>query len=240
MKFLFLDESDKQAKGTRIFFLVSGLFVDGSNLFDLNNELEGYKVALGMNNLKDLRKNRSLKHREKLTKTSELYTILLRHKVKILTAILGRTTMSSSSKFEEAYMGALSFLVERFCLQIRPDKGMIFFDNMEGSIQRYVEDKFYSMVQHEPLIMHGEKLHDYKDLIYPAISFIKDNFSAILQVSDLIANSINDAVFKSITDYDFISISRLPSLSPYLNIYWPLIVKSPEGKISGWGIKLWN
>lgn len=240
MKFLFLDESDKQENGKRKFFLISGLFVDSSNLLILNKTLEEYRVANGFKNLKDLRKNKKIFQEEKLKETKNIFQILEKFEVKVLTAILGETTMSTISDFESAYNGALNFLVERFCLQIRPDMGMIFFDKMAGPIQKNIEQKFYETIQKDQLVMFGDKLGDYSDFIYPAISFISDEYSAILQVSDLISTSFNFAIANSLMKNDAIFIGDLKNLSPYLKIYWPLVVKSKQGKHNGWGVKLWD
>lgn len=75
--------------------------------------------------------------------------------------------------------------------------------------------------------------------IYPALFFVRDEYSNSIQVADLINTSLNSALHNYLKENGEININELPNYNNYLNIYWNLFEKNPNnGKIEGWGLKL--
>lgn len=235
MKLLFLDESETHKQ----FFLISGLLIDSKNLLKLNSELNTYRDSLGVKNFKHIRKDIKYKREKNIEVSKKIYKLLNLFDSKILCTILGNTTTLATTS-DKRYLAALSFLMERFALQIRPEQGMVLFDQMGSSLQGNIEHDFNKMIQEESLVMKGKSLGMLNDYIYPSISFVNDDFHSIIQVADLISTSFSLGIRKSIEQTTYISINKLREYSPYLDIYWPLVVKSWEGKADGWGVKLWN
>ncbi|HAW59229.1 MAG TPA: hypothetical protein DCX03_09520, partial [Bacteroidales bacterium] len=85
----------------------------------------------------------------------------------------------------------------------------------------------------------SSKVDPYKNRICPWLIFSEDNYNTFLQATDLIASSLNSAIWESISSDNF-SLSKLPEKNKFLKIYWPLFVRSPNGTVSGWGIEIWN
>ena len=56
MKFLFIDETMKQAHKSKYFLCLCGLLVDSSNLLDLNESILNFRRECDMANLKELRR----------------------------------------------------------------------------------------------------------------------------------------------------------------------------------------
>ncbi len=94
MKFLFIDESERQKnKDNKYFFCLCGIIADSDNLLKLENHLKHFKGSYGLSNLKDLRGN----FPSKKERTIELHDILESHKTKVMSVILGDIALRDTS-----------------------------------------------------------------------------------------------------------------------------------------------
>lgn len=239
MMFLFIDESEKRgnSKG-RYFFSLCGLMVNDKEIIPLTEKLEKLKTTSNLKTLKQLRK--SMPKSKKIELTHYVKEILESHKVKVISSILGNIALRSVKNVENAYFEALTFLIERFYIHLRKENecGMIIFDKVPQNIEKKLRNKCCNFINNEIHYMYGTPKGYYKTRIYPSIFFTTDDVSILLQTSDLIATSLNSAFWKSFKE-EKVVIDELPTKNEYLRIYWPLFVKSPRGKVEGWGIKVW-
>lgn len=239
MKFLFIDESKRHNGLDKSFFILVGIMVNKENLFLLEEELRDFKKRSNFNNLKSLREN--LPEKKKLELTEEIALILKRHNSKVISAVLGKQSLKSKRKIEEGYYDAIRFIIERFFIHLQKENryGFIIHDSIEGikSFQKQVNNFILNEVQ----IIYNKERGRYKEKIYPCLFFSREEYCEILQVSDLIAVALNSALFKSLQTTECIEINEnLPKFNPFLEKYWPLFVRDPQGNVRGWGIKLWN
>ncbi len=238
MKFLFIDESERQqkTKNQTHFFCLCGLMIDEENLLNLENNLKILRKKYSLSNFKESRK----RYHFKLELTKELYEILKIHNAKIISIILGDIALRDIHAVD-AYFDALTFLIERFFINLKKDEkiGIIIFDSVNKALENDIKKKFSEFISEEEHMMHFKLAGYYKDKIYPSLLFSNDEYSTILQATDLIATALNSAVWKSFEKENF-NVETFSDYNEYLKIYWPLFVKSPTGKVSGWGIKVWS
>ena len=110
---------------------------------------------------------------------------------------------------------------------------------MNEVLQGKLRKELFEFISEEKMVMHGADKGFYKDRIFPAVLFSKDDYNNILQASDLIANCLMSAVWHYRKNEKIIEIERIIEKNQFLKIYWPLFVKNSSGKVSGWGIKIW-
>ena len=241
MKILFVDETDKQANAqSGEFFCLCGGSVEEEHLIAVGNALDAIKTKYGLVNFKDARKS-GLAEDVRLAIAREIFECLSNYGVKIRAIVLGNSSMSARLPKEDIYMGAMSFLLERFtlCLLNEHDTGMVVFDTVDHTLERELRKRFYKYIQEEVLTMRMKPLALHRDFIHPSLLFSDDNHSVLIQAVDLIATSLNGAIF-SCKKTDAIIVSDLPTKNKFLEIYWPLFVTSPSGTVSGWGLKIWD
>jgi len=247
MRLFFIDETDRQEGAQGPFFCICSLAIGGENLLIASNELEDIKVKYSLSNLKDARKT-GLPEATRLALTKEIYDCLSKYNVKVRATIIGDFTLSKHPPKEDSYMGAISFLIERFVLSLKDDKetGIIVFDSVEEKLQKKLREQFYEHIRNEKLTMFSRYtlttkiLGQYRDYLYPSILFSDDRHSILIQAVDLMATSLNSAIVNVLKVEKFIKIPDLPQNNPFLGIYWPLFMRSPGGEVAGWGIKVWN
>lgn len=242
MKIMFIDESKKQeGKSNKYFFILTGLLIDEEKLFDLEQELRTLKENYSLLNLKELRGNK-LKI-NKIKCSEEISKILQDYNVQIISIILGRITLKKTTKIEDNYFNAITFLIERFFLHLKKENklGFIIHDSVPRDVEKNLRCNIYSYILKEEIIMYKSNRHLglFKKRIYPSILFSNDEHSEILQTSDLISASLNSAVFKTLNSSNRLEINNLNKHNSFLNIYWPLFVRDGKGDVSGWGIKSW-
>ena len=124
----------------------------------------------------------------------------------------------------------LSFIIERFIFHNnrRNEEGMVIFDSLDKNIENEMNNSFFLENKDKSNIFHS-------------ILFSKDEYTNILQMSDLIGVGLNSAIYKSLNKYGYVNIDELPNFNPYLKIYWPLFEKNTNNNsVEGWGIKVWN
>jgi hypothetical protein len=239
MKFLFIDESEKQkGKNRRYFFCLCGLMVDEDRLFALNSDFDTLREKYKLSNLKDLRKKLPSKTKIKITK--EICRILESKNTKIISAILGDVTLKDINRVDNAYFSALTFLIERFFIHLERSvkTGIIVFDSVDKNVEKSLRKKSFEFISKERHMMYDKIKGYYKEKIFPSIFFSNDEYTTVLQATDLIATSLNSAFWSSIQEGN-LDVEDLPNKNKYLKIYWPLFVKNPAGKVNGWGIKVW-
>lgn len=108
------------------------------------------------------------------------------------------------------------------------------------SFAKAIQDEFYKIIATGKVTFHITEAGKYREKIYPEIAIADDKHSHILQVTDLIAVSLNHAFrekFKA--NGQSFDLEKLPENNKYLSAYWPLFKKDPQGKVAGWGIKVW-
>lgn len=239
MKFLFVDESDKkEAK----YFLLCGIIIEDKYLLKLNNELQVLKNLDNLQNLKDSRKT-NLSENKRVELTEKIFTLLAKSECKVLSGVLGEYALSASTELLRRYDDASFFVIERFVLQLRQfgQFGFVIFDSSDKKLQRKLEDKFYEKVLNADVLMHSNRLGEYKEFLFPTLFFARDEYTNIIQAADLIAVSLNGALWSRKKNLGhFGALETLYEENKFLSIYWPLFLKSPQGKVRGWGIKLWE
>jgi hypothetical protein len=243
MRILFIDETDKQKnKNNRYFFVLCGLVTKGESLINLTNELNQIKESYKLDTLKDTRKT-NLKKSIKIEITNKIYNSLKNNGAEIRSAFIGNISLRSIKTVNDVYFGALTFLIERYFLTLKDknDTGIVIFDSVDKKLEGKLRKKFFDHILNEKLVwaVSGRVEGYYKERIFPSIFFSNDEHSTVLQVTDLIATSLNSAIWADLKK-DILDVENLANKNDYLKIYWPLFVKSPVGKVNGWGIKIWQ
>ena len=244
MKIIFIDETDRQASATvRAFFCICGLVIDDSEAISLINELEVIKNRHELSNLKDSRKT-GLDESVRMAITTEIFDCLSKHKVQIMAIVLGSFSLSFNLAKDDMYMGAMSFLIERFTLSLMKlaTSGLTVFDGVEKTLEKSMREKFYKYVQADVIQMpwDAKPKGSTKDFVHPTLFFADDDQCVLIQAVDLIATSLNSAIVNATKSGPVISVDDLPKNNKFLEIYWPLFVTSPKGSVKGWGIKIWD
>jgi len=243
MRFLFIDETDKQKnKNNKYFFVLCGLVISGDNLISVTTDLNQIKEKYKLKTLKDARKTK-LKRDTKIEITKEIYDSLKKNKAEIRSAFIGNISLRNIETVNDVYFGALTFLIERYFLTLKEnnDTGIVVFDSVDKKLENKLRKKFFEYILNEKLVwvVSGRVEGYYKDRIFPSIFFSNDEHSAVLQATDLIATSLNSAIWADFQK-GTLDVENLMAKNEYLKIYWPLFVKNSTGKISGWGIKIWQ
>jgi len=243
MRFLFIDETDKQKnKNNKYFFVLCGLVINGDNLISLTTELNQIKEESKLRTLKDARKT-SLKRDRKIEITKRIYNSLKNNKTEVRSAFIGNISLRNIQAVNDVYFGALTFLIERYFLTLKKedDIGIVIFDSINKKLENKLKKKFFKYILNEKLVwaISGRVEGYYKDRIFPSIFFSNDEHSTVLQATDLIATSLNSAIWADFQK-GILDVENLLAKNEYLKIYWPLFVKNPEGKVNGWGIKIWQ
>ncbi|MDB4984662.1 MAG: hypothetical protein JWM20_841 [Patescibacteria group bacterium] len=244
MKLVFIDETDRQASSTvHAFFSICGLVIDESEIMATTNELEEIKKKYNFSNLKESRKS-GLSEQEKVIISTEVFDCLKKHNASIISIVLGDFSMSFNMPKDDLYMGAIQFLMERFCLILMKVNscGLAIFDCTEKRFEKKLREKFYEYIQTQTVHMAWESKPrgPMRDFIQPTLFFADDEQSILIQAVDLIAVSLNSAIVNITQSNPKIMVADLPSGNKFLNIYWPLFASSSSGKVEGWGVKVWD
>lgn len=233
MKIIFIDETSKE-KESKCFLCLCGIVVDASYVTKLEHDLEKFKKKYKFNNLKDFRKPDKIE--TKLQKSEELFNILKKYEVNIISAVILKDSLKkikicSRDNFEsDQRIAVLNFILERFYFHVnrRNQSGLVIFDSLDNKIENRIQKMFFKRVS-----------KNFKK-IFPSLLFSKDEYSNIIQVSDLIAASLNSALYNSLKEEKMIEVSNLFNFNSYLKIYWNLFERNNKNNsVEGWGIKLW-
>jgi len=241
MKIIFIDESEYNYKKRKEYFVLSGIVVDEEKLLELEEEIRELKEKNGIQNLKELRKTITVQQENKLKFTKKIVDLLKKNNCKNISIIFG----DLGYNYDEDYFGAITFIIERFCIKLRKEHqiGMIICDSLPSKICKNVSSKLRKYLLKEKLNIRGISKGYFKEHIYPAILFLDDDYSEMLQVTDLICTSLQSSL-KEFYKYNDFHIKGnedvLKEYNPYLKCYWELFDKDSDDSVSSWGIKTWS
>lgn len=247
MKIIFIDESERNKKKRKKYFLLLGLVVEKRDSINLELELNEFKINQEMNSIKDLRTSKFDKE-NRMKLTDELIEILKNNNVSAISIILGPFSLGRR-KFKETYKEGLDFILERFFLGLKRDNkiGMIILDSLPSKIEKELKFEIRNMLHERSVYMFGKNKGRYQDLILPTPLFIEDDHSNILQMTDILCTSLQNAVWNFVEqnqDYKLTQLKnnedKLVNYGEYLSKYWEILEKGPNGKVAGWGIKTWR
>lgn len=240
MKIIFIDESERQTNKNNYFFALCGLIIDCKDVIEIEEKLRKLKENYKLTNLKEL-KSKTFDKKEKIQISKEIFDIIEEGNSTILSAILGSIALRDEKTLKNRHFDAITFIVERFYMRLQRENenGIVIHDSIEKTEERELRENFYKFIDSEKVILMGKDKGNLKTRIYPSILFSNDGHSEILQATDLIATSLNSAVWKCLESESELDIENLFNYNFYLKTYWPLFDKSYEGKINGWGIKVW-
>lgn len=243
MKLFFIDETDRQrdTQLKRTYFVLCGLMIDSEDLIKADTEFDDIKNQHNLKNLKDTRK-KGLSKKERLEITNKVFGVLKKYKAEVRAIYLGEYTMKAEREISDTYFGALDFLIERLFLTLKKkdSSGLIVMDNLNKKTEAILKKKYFQHIREGGQVwITSGRVDPYKNRICPWLIFSEDDCNTFLQVTDLIAASLNSAIWESIGSDNF-SLAKLPEKNKFLDIYWPLFVRSPKGTVGGWGIKIWN
>lgn len=240
MKFLFIDESDKQKKENKYFFALVGLMINNDNLFLVEQNLRILKEKYKLSNFKELRNKKSKD--DKLRCTKEVSLLLQQNNVKVISAVLGCIALKSTRDISNSYFDAITFLLERYFIHLKKENknGIIIHDAIEKSAASNLRNRLHNFILKEEMTMYGRSKGLFKDKIYPSLFFSDDNHCELLQITDLIGTSLNSSLWQNFSKLSIFDVESLPENNVYLKEYWSLFVKNPlNNQINGWGIKGW-
>jgi len=259
MNFCFVDESDgcieRENKIKVHYSILAGILIHSDCLFDLSSKLNGFKERYKIINFKELRKDREQKFSNKGYIIKELVDILNDDNVKTLSVIevLNPKQRYCDYMREKMYYDAVSFLAERATLHCFYKKEKWFFiaDSVsyKDDLLKELKEKIKKEITEE-----GKTFSlAIKDYLFETPFFVKDELSNFVQIADLIASAINgawkDYLNKYLNNYGLKLVNDNATMrkgvdslnsSKYLKPFWSLFLKSADGKIDGWGLKIWN
>ncbi len=123
------------------------------------------------------------------------------------------------------------------------EQGIIICDSFHSKREKLIDQQISEWMKNSQVTMGSKSKGYIRDNIYPALLFKRDEHSNILQVTDLICTSIQNALKEFDKSNPSVSIKEnedlLSELNPYLEAYWTLFEKG-YGSVSGWGIKTWS
>lgn len=233
LKIMFIDES--KSKDNKEYLCLCGIIVDYKNLNSLESQINKFKIKNNYSNLKDFRKPEDINKKIKLTK--DLKSILEENEIKIISTILPKDILEkikqdNRNNFEsEERMQSLFFILERYFYHInrisKDSSGIVIFDSLDKRIKKQMRDGFYNEIK-----------TNFKN-IYPSLFFVNDEYSNIMQVTDLITVSLNSSIHECLKEENSVIINELPCYNEYLNEYWDLFEYNPKNNdVEGWGIKI--
>lgn len=243
MKVFIIDETDRQRdrEKNKAYFVLCGLIIDADDIVKTSDELGDILDKHHIKTLKTARKG-GLSKAQRNEITEEVFSVLKKYNVEARAIYLGEYTMRTKREVSDTYLGALDFLIERYFLSLKRDNttGLVVMDNLSHKTESELRKKFYKHIKNEGQTwITSNKTDPYKRKICAWLLFSNDDDNVLLQATDLIAASLNGAIWKSISDDDF-KVEELPQKNEFLDTYWPLFAKSASGKVSGWGVKIWN
>ncbi len=231
----------KDGQRGRAYFVLCGLIFDANDLIKAATELEKIGERHTISTLKSARKNK-LNQTQKLKITEEIFSVLKKYKVEARAVYLGEYSMKSERKISDTYLGALDFLIERFFLSLKKndETGLVVMDNLDHKTEANLTKKFFKHIQNDSQSwVTSDKKDPYKNRLCSWLIFSNDDTNSLLQATDLVATSLNSAIWIGVSNKD-LDVEKLAEKNAYLKIYWPLFAKSLTGKVSGWGLKIWN
>jgi hypothetical protein len=240
MELLFIDESEQVKKDNKSHFVLLGTIVSSENLIPLERCLFKIKEKLKLENLKELRTSRKFTKEDRVKYSQELYDCLEDFNVTLLSSIIGTYSMNNASKTDN-YYEAMTFIIERFYFYLhdRKKQGIIILDSNCEETTKQIRKRVYDYVLNEE-----KREGKIRKRIYGPIFFCEDEFSHVIQLSDLAVAGLQRATWEmlnTLEDSNNIKNNedKLVNYSIFLKMYWKYFMKYKE-KVSGSGIKYWN
>lgn len=242
MKLLFIDDTDIARERGYDFFCLCSIEVDAGALFVLEKDLAAIQEKYSLANLK-IARDMTLPEDLRWKVTEEIFNAFDSANVLVRAAAIGPYSMKDKKRDSDLYLGTLSFLLERFFITFNRSNeyGLVFMDMVgDRKMEKAIRDGFNKFVVNEEQVFITKSYGKYKQRIYPAIFFVDDAHSAVLQTADLIASALRHALKSRYKETGNYYISELPKYNKFLEKYWKFFVKSPKGEVADWGIKIWN
>lgn len=237
---MFIDESERVDKNNKSHFVLLGTIVSSEKLIPLERCLFKIRDKHKLSNLKELRISRKISRDKKIEYSTELYECLSDFNITLISSIIGTYSMNRYSKIDN-YFKALTFVIERFYFYLhkRNKTGMIILDSNCKEITKPIRKKLYEYV-----LTEEKKEGKIRKKIYGPIFFCEDEFSHVIQLSDLCVAGLQSAAWgmlgnlKNSNDLKG-KEEELVKYSDFLQMYWKYFMEY-NGKVSGSGIKYWN
>lgn len=242
MELLFIDESEQVKKDQKSHFVLLGTIISSENLIPLERCLYKIRDKYHLKNLKELRTNREIitTKGERIKISKELYGCLGDYNVKLLSSIIGPLSMKTCSKVDN-YYDAMVFIIERFYFYLHKNnkEGMIILDSNCAEITKEIRRRVYNYILNEE-----KKEGKIRKKIYGPIFFCEDEFSHVIQLSDLCVAGLQRAVWDMLKTLKYSNNLKgaeddLVKYNIFLEMYWFYFIRY-KGKVSGAGIKYWN
>lgn len=248
MFYLFVDESyDKNC------FILLGCIVNTIELLNLEKALEDVAKKYEIKNLRHLR-SKNLSKNIKIDATKSLTNVMEKYNVQIISCILSYRNIKFSIEdkhlrikpfeLKKDYEESLSFLIERFYkfLIKNQSSGIVIFDQF--TIERDLKESIKNFLEGKKVLVNclPTTKRYYSKVIYPSIFFTDDEYSLVLQLTDLILLSLHNGYEKCINEKKQVTkndIEELWRYNEFLKEYFKFFQKDKNGKVSGWGIKVW-
>jgi len=253
MKILFIDESKSRNNS---FIVVGGLFIDSELLFPFEEGLKGMLDKYELTEPEDIRKKHIKRNlREQITK--DIYLLLKKYHVSLIASVINGKDkfigkINSILKiYQSPTLTGTYLIIERFYFELKKEdqKGIIYYDKAKDK-QHLLEvlyntssiklDKSLYETNLNKMISSEELLKR----IY-ALTFLDNKKSFSMQMSDLIVGALREAIdnYLKEKDNDLINLEEnLENLRKYFyafNNYYDLYCKNDEGRVKGYGIKVW-
>ncbi len=231
---MFVDESKYTQKKTSSFFLLVGVIVKDKYIFDIETSIRELKQRYNLKNLKSLK---GVDKKTKIEATEGIKRILKETDIKIVSAVIKNKGQNLDNYFKSYF-----FMIERFFFNVRDDYGIIIHDCLDNpKLEKRLQNKINQHILSNEVSFGDRSVGRLLDTIYPSILFIPDEHSEFIQIADLVATALGNAIWKCLNKNGRIHIEKLFEYNEYLEKYWDLFVKRPQdNKINGWGIKVWS
>lgn len=241
MKFLFTDES---VSTENKFIVITGFYYDANYIKKIEEKLREECKKFGLISIE------YVKNKEIDKQTREKFN----NKVAEVIAEVGSRIISIvilSQENIESYLNGMRLLIERFFKELKniDDIGLILYDE-DYSKKNFIKK---SLIDNGGFIKIGTKTYltslpnfiSQQEIRNRVILFLfvdnKECFS--IQVASIICGAVQKAINNLLKEKKALTPDNVEMLSEYfygLKPYWNLFSRSPQGKIYGWGIKVWR
>lgn len=240
MEILFIDESEQINKEQKSHFVLLGTIVSSQNLIPLERCLFKISEKYKLGNLKSLRTDRNIQLKDRLLISQELYSSLQNFNVTLISSIIGSLSMRKYSKINN-YREAMKFVIERFYFYLHNNnkEGMIILDSNTREVTKPIRKDIYEFILNEE-----KKEGKIRKRIYGPVFFCEDQFSHVIQLSDLCVAGLQRATWEMLKKLENSNDLKgnedeLINYNKFLKFYWEYFLKY-RNRVSGAGIKYWN
>ena len=240
MDILFIDESEQINKEQKSHFVLLGTIVSSEKLIPLERYIFRIREKYKLDNLKKLRTDRNIQPNQRLDISKELYDGLQDFNVTLISSIIGSLSMRKYSKIFN-YREAMTFIIERFYFYLHHNnkEGMIILDSNTKDITKPIRKEIY-----EYILSEEKREGKIRKRIYGPVFFCEDQFSHVIQLSDLCVAGLQRATWEMLKKIENSNDLKgredeLFQYNPFIQMYWKYFL-TYRGRVSGAGIKYWN